>query len=332
MSSGGARRGSGEQAALQQRNLLLICGDVLSTRAARSLPLAAVRVAAAVLAAAPAAQLLLAQLYYNRGEWHRLARLQQGDSDPAEQEESLRALCRARLARNTHAAEPEDHAALLWLLKAEEVKGLGSKSKKKKEDSGASGGSGQWERGGGWGGGGKSRGGGGLEKLKGLAALLQDMRGPIQPSPLWAELSRRLGSCAALTAATSDALWQIHLLFFTLANYTPDEAVGMLTRDIGSIPVPTHVGLPSDTLHVPVTEATAEPDLDLVDLTQHDTARHNTTPHDTTQNNDGVMHVCRQVRTHGSDARRQLVHLPHRLHRHCTALGDGEVGRRQQAR
>jgi hypothetical protein len=128
------------------------------------------------------------------------------------------------------------------LLKADEVKDLGGASmqKKKKKQKmengggdrgaeprrngwGGAGGGRSWSHSGGGGGGGG--GGGALEKLRSIAALLQDMRGHMQPSPLWTELVRRLGSCAALTAQAYGALWELHLLFFSLANYSPDEGV-----------------------------------------------------------------------------------------------------------
>lgn len=52
------------------------------------------------------------------------------------------------------------------------------------------------------------------------------------------------GSCACLTPPASHALWELHLLFFSLANYSPDEAAAMLARDIGAIQFPAYVVAP----------------------------------------------------------------------------------------
>ena len=188
--SGVHRSASTEQDSVQRRNLLLICRDVLNGPGRSALSSAAVSTAALVLRATPDAQQLVAQLFYGRGEWHRLSKLA-GNTAPAAKEEALRQLCREQLARNTFAAEAEDQAALLSLLKTDEMKGLGgasmqkNKNKRKTSDHGATSGD---RRKNGWAGG-----GGALDKLRTIAALLQDIRSHMQPSPLWTELARRLG-------------------------------------------------------------------------------------------------------------------------------------------
>jgi hypothetical protein len=187
-SPAGARRRS--HTGLQRRNLLLICRDALNGPGRGALSSAAVQTAVLVLRAPLEAQQLVAHLFYSRGEWHRLSKVT-GIVDPAASEDALRQLCRLQLARDTAAAEVEDQAALLSLLKADEIKGLGGASmqkitKKQKTSERVSGELRQHR----WVG---SGGGGALEKLRSVAALLQDIRGHMQPSPLWTELARRLG-------------------------------------------------------------------------------------------------------------------------------------------
>ena len=185
---------STEHDSVQRRNLVLICRDVLTGPGRGALSPAAASTAALVLRATPEAQYLVAQLFYGRGEWHRLSRLA-GTTAPAAKEEAVRQLCRVQLARSTSAAEAEDQAALLSLLKADEMKGLGgasmqkNKKKQRTSDHGATTGDRRQKS---WAGGGGG-GGGALDKLRSIAALLQDIRGHMQPSPLWTELARRLG-------------------------------------------------------------------------------------------------------------------------------------------
>ena len=52
------------------------------------------------------------------------------------------------------------------------------------------------------------------------------------------------GTCASLTSSASHTIWELHLLFFSLANYSPEEAAAMLTRDIGAIPFPAYTVAP----------------------------------------------------------------------------------------
>jgi hypothetical protein len=235
------RRSAAAQAALLCDNLLLVCKEGLLGSAA--LPATCVQAMQAVVDAPPAAQMLAARLLYSRGEWHRLSRFSGGDSpqenDPqqaAALQQALQALRAAGLARGIGGATEADQPALISLLKSNELKGLGRAAVRKKshhQPQPQQQQQQQQDEDGGGGGGGQLEG-----KLREVAELVQDMRGQLAPpaqSSLWRELARRLGSCAALTEEARAALWQAHVLFFTLANYGPEEAAGLLARPIAQL-------------------------------------------------------------------------------------------------
>ena len=117
----------------------------------------------------------------------------------------------------------QEQPALIWLLKSDELKGLGRATRQKKAH--------QPDR---------EEVEGRLEKLRDVAALMQVMKGQLAGQALWRELRKRLGPCTALTAAAKTGLWQLHTLFFTLCNLKPEEAAGVLAQPIEAIPFPPH--------------------------------------------------------------------------------------------
>eukprot|EP01052_Picozoa_sp_SAG31_P003819 SAG31_NODE_151_length_22216_cov_37.572139_2_plen_368_part_00 len=150
------RRTASEIVALRRSNLLLICREALGPTGQASLCSQTIVVAKAVLDASEPAQQLLAQLLYNRGMWHRLSFVAQrlfsqnstardddepvcSSQDKPQQEAleslqlALRELVAAGLARDQiFDVDAAEQPALLWLLKTEEIRGLGRAAVQKK--------------------------------------------------------------------------------------------------------------------------------------------------------------------------------------------------------
>ena len=94
------RRSASEQAELLRANLLLICREALDGPGSRVLPTTALQTAAAVASADPTAQQLVARLFYNRGDWHRLSWFCKDDGPgSALLDQAVQVLAQAGLAR-----------------------------------------------------------------------------------------------------------------------------------------------------------------------------------------------------------------------------------------